>query len=798
MAAERAPSRVRLLVLLLVAVLLASVAPVAAVPGPVRGPVAAVPALAAERVQGDDACGLLTDDEILRATGATGVISASPGSQALMTAGCYWRLDAVDPVYGPWELWVGVEPTGGRTRFEGELAFNENARLVAGIGDAAFVDFTGVWIAVTGDAALSVQYLGFGGAPRPNVVSARGLAWLLAKRLAGGGTAVEPTPVPGPSEAPVAEARRLVEAVRAEPFGPANVDAVVEILARSGIGTYADPMAPEPMRPVEGMASPMTLLIDQVRAMAVEAWAGGGVVGEDLDPLVPADADLADASSVLSGYVAAVETEGAAVARELMGEPDWAEPAAVLFPQLVLTLFVSDIAREQMAEAAAAGLADAGGAPRPRLGTLALLGGDILTAQGGLCTAASDFLNGALDRVFNALRLGASFGGPILVAVWSFVVGLAEKAFRDIIREITKPVLDLIGRVAAAAGMVATIVSAIRPWSLTVTAVPAVTAKGVGGSPGQAGQLVVRVDLGGFDEWPPYVEDCARVAGRTLPNLKPEGAPVTWDALIQAPDGLIAEGTRQGRLDADGVATWDFMTLVDEVADPWEDRTGQVRARVTVERPQLEDLRRIAIDELFGLLPSLVRGVLEPYLRPTVEQLAQKLALLISRSASGPATVIYHVPGATPEPGTTPEPTPRPAAVRVVRDRPALGDAVLAGRVIELLSCTGPYGPWSGVLRVGGLSLVPFADLPLAFSFRGVSGVQRTHATTGGRVPTSLPGVDFDVTFELDITVDGTTMTVSGSGTAGEVVQGAPLLDVGATIGPATRMPIEAATAGSC
>lgn len=761
-----------------------------------RVPEPPTPFVAQQAIEGADACGLLSDQEILRATGAPSVLNRTPGSQSMMAAGCYWQLESIPADYGPWELWLGVEPTGGRERFESELefanGFERKVQPVAGIGDEAFLGIAGDWLAIKGDTLISVQYVAFGQTPRPNSLTARALAWLVMQRLEGGSTASLPTPPPLPSAIPVTEARRMVEALRTQPFGQANIDAAIEILARSGIGTYQTGDAPEPMLPVEGVPSPVTLLVDQVRAMALEAWAGSGLLGRDLDPLVPAEPDLATPSLIVAGYVAAVDTEGAEVARELMGEQDRAAAAELVFPQLVLTLFTSDIARERVATTAVAGrggtdlgLVPFPAAPAPR------------TAQGGICSAAVGFLNGTLDRLFNALRLGGSGFGVVVATIWNFVVSIAERTVRELIAEVTQPVLDMIGRVAAMAGMVASIVSAVRPWTVSVTAQPGVTAKGVGGAPGQPGQIVVRVDLGGFDTWPPYVEDCARVAGHPLPNLKPEGAPVTWEPLVQQPGGLVAEGSRQARLDAEGVAKLDFQTLVDALPAPWEDRAGMVSSRVTVERPALEDLRNLAVNELFALLPSLVRGIVEPYLRPTVEQLAQRLTALISASASGPATVIYHVPAATPPPGATPAPTPQPREVWVHADRPALGDSVQAGRVIELYSCGGPYGPWSGVLRAGGMAAVPFKELPLSFAFRGSSGVQRTQVTVSGVLETVLPDISYPVTFVIDISVDGRAMALTITGTAGEVVQGQQLFEVQGS-GGRSVLPIEPAAAGSC
>ena len=111
-------------------------------------------------------------------------------------------------------------------------------------------------------------------------------------------------------------------------------------------------------------------------------------------------------------------------------------------------------------------------------------------------------------------------------------------------------------------------------------------------------------------------------------------------------------------------------------------------------------------------------------------------------------------------------------AVIAIVERPAM-EGVLPGTVVELRSCTGPYGDWSGVFRLGGLSLngfdVPFVELPVSFSFPGGEGTQTATTSTSGNVPT--PAGDFAVTYDLTITVDGATMSITGTGNiAGQVI----------------------------
>jgi hypothetical protein len=90
---------------------------------------------------------------------------------------------------------------------------------------------------------------------------------------------------------------------------------------------------------------------------------------------------------------------------------------------------------------------------------------------------------------------------------------------------------------------------------------------------------------------------------------------------------------------------------------------------------------------------------------------------------------------------------------------------LLEGRVIELVACKGSVGPWAGVMRLGGLDagggfVVPFTDLPMAFTITG-EGVPAS-VKVSGTVPT--PVFDLQVAYDLKITVQGKQMSITGTG----------------------------------
>ena len=227
----------------------------------------------------------------------------------------------------------------------------EGQQRFAGIGDEAFVDVSDAWTSIKGDVLTTVNYYEYH-APRPQRVAARALAWRLMRNIPAGDTAVGPSRTAVPSAAPVSVAQALVERVRAEPFGDDNVAAAV------GVHSRARASAPTRHRSRRARCARSRASSRRSGSCSIRRglWhlrhrPGGGIAGEDLDPLVPEDPDLAPSSWIVGGYVAVGDTEGAAVARSLIGEQDWTQAESIVFPQLALALFTSDLARDRMAEA---------------------------------------------------------------------------------------------------------------------------------------------------------------------------------------------------------------------------------------------------------------------------------------------------------------------------------------------------------------------------------------------------------------------------------------------------------------
>lgn len=141
----------------------------------------------ASAITDDQVCALLSDAEIMAATGVDRIASMQPGPQFLLPAGCSWDLSPADGSMVR-DLLLGVRQPGGRDAYEAEARVWAGAPRIAGIGEVGFQDLSGGWFAVADDSYLGMQYLamGFGqneSAP-PGQISRRALAWLAAARLA--------------------------------------------------------------------------------------------------------------------------------------------------------------------------------------------------------------------------------------------------------------------------------------------------------------------------------------------------------------------------------------------------------------------------------------------------------------------------------------------------------------------------------------------------------------------------------------------------------------------------------------
>jgi hypothetical protein len=502
---------------------------------------------------------------------------------------------------------------------------------------------------------------------------------------------------------------------------------VTQRLASAGIAVYADPDDAQPRTAPAKPVSPMRLLESQVRAMALEATRHAGMSATDLDAHVPGvsagSAELTP-SQVIAGWAKYGDTPAAQYARDLLGDRV-ESPDKATFPQLVMVLFASDlgVAGTEIAEQPGSEppppsdakpttpaappptsrpapssqpsppTSQPSGTPPPAPNTNESPPGDVpaaapvaLTAasENRPCSAVVDFVDRVTATVFNAighllelpqLTGGGFFSrlvntiGKVLVGGANVVIDGAHFVVRNVGRVAIATVLKPVARIAGIVATIAQITSAVRPWTVVLSADPKTNRKAIGTEAPLRGSITARVDLGGLDEWPPFLTDCAQVAGVTLPPLKPAGNPVTW-TLAGTTSGLFNAADKQATLDAKNGATATYHTTVEPKYRNATEQVGYLVATATIQRDDVtklqEALTTLFRDGLASLLPpagDIVAPLVLPFVQPTIAKAFEVLAHLRDAGNTTAVPISYHTGDEEePEPGEPTSSTPPPAA----------------------------------------------------------------------------------------------------------------------------------------
>jgi hypothetical protein len=501
--------------------------------------------------------------------------------------------------------------------------------------------------------------------------------------------------------------------------------ALIAGLARSGIATFGDPASPTPEQPLGADASPFEMLDFQAHALAVGAWAGSTWSGAELDgvlPIPPGITDAAPASVLLASYVAAVDSPGAALSRALMAGQDLLQPSTLRFPGVVLVLFVSDLATNGGHAAGPGPGASRAPSPIPSQAEiggsaqLAMAGGHSRAGEpilpaielGSVCSATTNWLEGMINRVFNALKLAESsnFFGAIFVTVWNYAVDRLQSLVQGVITTVTDAVLGSIRSVAAAISVAAEQVASILPYAVRVVASGGTAASAflLDADPHQ-GVFTASVTAGDLPAWPAVLQDCATVAGIALPDFTAHNVPLTWGT-IQAPgDPLLSplDSATTAVTDAAGQATWGFVTSVDP-GEPTGQRITQLDSLpVAIHRPELDQLRDKLTAALLGPIPAILRPFLAGLIAPAFDGLQARLNTLLDARGTGWAALTYHGQ-ASPAPSRPASPapsgacSPNPVAAGTYggtvtstsRESIDIGAANLVGNVLATSQGTGP------------------------------------------------------------------------------------------------------------
>ncbi len=409
----------------------------------------------------------------------------------------------------------------------------------------------------------------------------------------------------------------------------------ISTLSSSGVGVYETTTSKAPMQTVGGTLSAMRLTRWQLATMVNQNDAGMGMTGSDMDSMEGKDArkGAPTISMFIATWIAKGGTPLSAYAKQLMGKRPFDIKSAPreIFPILVVTLFVADIARLK--------------APRRVAENQPFNFENMIAAPalaGGICSTVSDFAGAVVDDVAYALNQ-VPIAGEVLVFLWNHLVEVVSQA----VQIAMAPVLKLIKAVSAGLAAVSMVVSLLSPWTVTIKSnqdpITLVDQPVIG-------NFVAEVKGNGL-EVPSDVADCAKqLGGVDLTDISADGAEVTWTTYNTLPSNpepweLANVPASKGVLGKDHKATLDYTTHALPTLTPDPNcshlvQAGQLGLKATVQRIDAVHAQQKLLAYLSGkLLPDYVdqhlQGVFNQWLLPA----ETKVAAFIKDPAVGSGTV---------------------------------------------------------------------------------------------------------------------------------------------------------------
>ena len=365
----------------------------------------------------------------------------------------------------------------------------------------------------------------------------------------------------------------------------------------------------------------------QVDNMEREIDDGSGYLGQQLDDLVGAPGGM-PFSYLVAGWLDSTPTPAAEEALELIGEQPWEQAPAIVFPTAVLMLFVADGVQ-------ATGAVD---------GTAMATGQLASFAQSGVCSTLAGWVNSALDFIFDSLKVEIEGDGGFfdwLGIIWNAAVDLVQGIVEGLIEVLTAPIVDLIATGLGIIGTLSMVASLLQPWNLDLEPSNPVTRFALFGEPNVQESVVATADPGYEFEWPGYIEDCASVAGFSLPNpTEATGSEIDWFEKGFPELGSVTELDQV--LDADNMATLDWVTAREE-SDEGDENEGLVSITARVRLEQIEQLKSMLTTLLTNQIPSgPFAGLVASVFSALTEPIFDALADLIQIKGTTSVVVIYH------------------------------------------------------------------------------------------------------------------------------------------------------------
>lgn len=439
-------------------------------------------------------------------------------------------------------------------------------------------------------------------------------------------------------------ALQKVEQLRSLPFDASSVAIVTDVLQDAGVAIEED---------WSGAATEMIRTTSwQAQNMAVEAANEGGLSGAELAAVAPTADGAPPIGYLISAWAIDYDSDAARFAHALLGDQDFHHPETILFSSLVTTLFLADATADY----------DATDFPvdrgmGPAIDTVAFHS-DLITSP---CSTAASFIQDAIATVMNALTADTSGGGffGFVGKIWNTVVNLAVNLVLGLVKIVTGPIVQVIVTVLGAIETIRQVSTYLMPWRATLEPKPDTNRFGIGDEQVRGGMTLTVLD--NRLPIPAGVLDCAAFFDVNLRDAgSATGSTVAWTPTNMARPDLSTTDTAGPVLDKDQKAQYDYLTGQESAkAAKGEEHAGLLKLVASVQRNDIERVRKLFTALVFDQIPASIRGIVERVAAPILDAATTHLTSITDVRATGYVAITFHSepPASTP----TAAPTKPPA-----------------------------------------------------------------------------------------------------------------------------------------
>ncbi len=535
------------------------------------------------------------------------------------------------------------------------------------------------------------------------------------------------------------------------PFSDQTTKAAIDALATAGVQVVEDYGDTQPVDDIVDSKSPLRFTRWQAENMARESSVFNGYLGRDLDGLIPRSQRAIPLSYIMGAWIMRGQSDAARFSQRLMGRRDWRLAPSVIYPTIVIALFIGDLTRQaNVSDAAATRRAATSGSFGFAMPALAIgrsaLDGPFELAGPDPCASILGGVNSMLDQIFNAIKFNESQESPLLsLAAKLANVGLflAHGTVSVLIGNAVKSLASVLGPAITVLSALSLASSMLHNWALTVSADPAATEYSVDQTSKIFFDFTASVDAG--TPWPSALVGCVKtVSGVDLNTIGPKGSVVGWNVMR---GGLAFQSLEQTQLDSQNSAIDRFYTNSESQKehDKGKPVTKHVVAYVTVQRGDYKRMKDILAAVIINQLPAAIPGFIKDILKANLVAVLAKFNVVPVPKGAGSEAVTFHVLS-SPSPSPSARPSLLPLCSYVTRaelnaafPRPMVTEYLLGGwcefasfNFLQDDHYTGPYD--GGYIGVSYLSALPAV---LRFPFSDCAGIP------GARCSRSLPHVLF-------------------------------------------------------